>query len=159
MTVVLFVRADSVYKRLGADCYDIERDATNFQWDRPAICHPPCRAWGNFRWNAKPRPGEKEMALWCLDGVRRVGGIVEHPRTSTLWQHLLPGDRWLDINQGDFGHRAQKATRLFYNLDAAHPPLPPPWLGGYTPVEYMGVKEREETPPYLAKWLLQWLQK
>lgn len=155
MTPVLFVRSDSVYKRLGADCYDIDRDALSFPWDRPAICHPPCRAWGNFRWNAKPRPGEKQLAIWAMENIRRVGGILEHPKTSTLWQYLRPGDCVLHINQCDFGHGAQKATTLFYNNIRGFPPLPPPYTGYLNRVENMCTREREETPVDLAKWLLE----
>lgn len=160
MVPVLFVRADSVYYRLaGTDPYDAARDATTFTWDRPAICHPPCRAWGNFSWKAKPRPGEKEYALWCLDGIRRVGGVLEHPKTSKLWQYLTPEDKYIDIVQCDFGHRGQKATRLFYNGVGDPPPMPPPYDGWLVPVENMGTKEREETPLFLATWLVEWLTK
>ena len=83
---VLFAREDSVYKTLaGCDVYDIERDALTWPGGCPVVAHPPCRAWGQLRYWAKPRPGEKELALWAVEQVQRWGGVLEHPARSTLW--------------------------------------------------------------------------
>ena len=83
---VLFAREDSVYKTLaGCDVYDIERDALTWPGGCPVVAHPPCRAWGQLRYWAKPRPGEKELALWAVEQVQRWGGGLEHPARSTLW--------------------------------------------------------------------------
>jgi hypothetical protein len=56
----LFVRKDSIYKELGVDCWDAERNALNWPGGNPLIAHPPCRAWGQLSHWAKPLPGEKE---------------------------------------------------------------------------------------------------
>lgn len=120
---VLFARTDSIYKTLpGCDVYDIERDALTFPGGLPVVAHPPCRAWGNLRWNANPRPGEKDLAPWAINQIRQWGGVLEHPRGSSLWDHCrLPPvgkrDRWggwtLPVRQFDWGHKAEKATWLY----------------------------------------------
>jgi hypothetical protein len=119
----LFVRKNSVYKSMpGVDAWDIERDARNFAGDEPVVAHPPCRAWGRLRHLAKPRPDEKDLALFAVASIRRNGGVLEHPKGSTLWEEAnlpAPGkrDEWggwsLLVNQHWWGHRAEKATLLY----------------------------------------------
>ena len=121
---VLFARSDSVYKTLpGCDVYDIERDARTWPGGAPVVAHPPCRAWGRLRAFAKPRHDEKDLARWAVAQVRRWGGVLEHPESSTLWadqrlpRHLNERDGhggWtMPIHQWWFGHRAQKRTWLY----------------------------------------------
>src|SRR3972149_3930233 len=91
---VLFARRDSDYKLMDCDVWDIDRDARNYTGNAPVIAHPPCRAWGRLRHFAKPRPDEKDLALFAVATVRRCGGVLEHPASSTLWQAAdlpLPG--------------------------------------------------------------------
>ena len=125
MTVaVLFARQDSIYKKIsGCDVYDIDRDARSWDGGAPVVAHPPCRSWGRLRMVAKPREGERDLAVFAVAAVRRWGGVLEHPATSTLWAHQglpLPGagrDSWggftIPILQHWFGHRAEKATWLY----------------------------------------------
>lgn len=120
---VLFARADSIYKTMpGCDVYDIERDARTFTGGAPIVGHPPCRAWGRLSYFAKPRPGERELAPWCVDRIREWGGVLEHPEASKLWREKplpAPGERdawggWsLVVDQDWWGHRAEKRTRLY----------------------------------------------
>lgn len=172
---VLFARSDSVYRTMGADVYDAERDALTFKGRKPVVAHPPCRSWGKVRGLAKPRPGEKELAPWAVNAVlRRCGGVLEHPKGSTLWAHCgLPfpgefpddfGGYTLEIDQFNFGHVARKATWLY--IVGVHPrdlpPMPEP-VKGMTAARSIlggveGTKEctqymREYTPPKLAAWL------
>jgi hypothetical protein len=119
----LFVRKDSIYKQMpGVDAWDAERDARTWAGDCPLVAHPPCRAWGTLRALAKPRHDEKELAVWAVAQVRKFGGVLEHPKRSTLWPHCgLPaigekdifGGWTLPIFQSSFGHRAEKATLLY----------------------------------------------
>ena len=120
----LFCRGDSAYKKRGAwDVYDIDRDALNYTGGVPCVCHPPCRAWGMLSHMAhNVREGEKELATWSIDMVRRNGGIIEHPAGSRLFKHHLPdagmfpdefGGFTIEINQFDFGHVASKPTKLY----------------------------------------------
>lgn len=159
----LFVRPDSHYKQMaGVDAYDFERDALTWPGGVPAVFHPPCRAWGKYKAVAKPRDGERELALWAMAMCRRFGGVVEHPVSSDLWKVsgcLTPGIRdqfggvLITVNQGDFGHRAEKATGLY--LVGVEPPRLPFQLARCTHlIERMGRAERERTPEQFASLLV-----
>lgn len=120
---VLFARSDSNYKSMAmCDVYDKDRNALNYEGGFSVVAHPPCRAWGQLRKMANPAPGEKELALFAVQQVRQWGGVLEHPKKSTLWPVAglpEPGERdefggWtLPINQNWWGHRAEKPTRLY----------------------------------------------
>lgn len=127
--VALFVLKDSVYKKLGIDSYDVERNALTFSGNDVVICHPPCRAWGRLRHFAKPLPGEKELAFFAMQKVRTNGGILEHPEGSTLfssdpalWCRYLPlpgqvdefGGFTIMVNQNWFGFPLEKKTFFLY---------------------------------------------
>lgn len=123
MVAVLFARADSNYKAIpGVDVWDAERDARLWPGGSPVVAHPPCRAWGRLRHFAKPRDDEKGLALFAVAQVRKWGGVLEHPASSTLWPTAgLPapghfddfGGFTLRVDQFWWGHRAQKATWLY----------------------------------------------
>ena len=85
MISALFVRMDSIYKQLGVDCWDIERDARLWPGGNSVVAHPPCRAWGQLAHFSKPREGEKELAILSVNWIRQWGGVLEHPRTSKLF--------------------------------------------------------------------------
>lgn len=132
---VLFARNDSIYKTLaGCDVWDIDRDARAWPGGAPIVAHPPCRSWGSLSYFAKPAPGEKDLAPWAVDQVRRWGGVLEHPRASKLWKAkgLPPPDGTIDefggwtleIRQSWFGHRAAKETLLYIVGCTNPPPLP-----------------------------------
>lgn len=178
MTVaVLFARADSVYKSIpGCDVWDIERDARKWRGGASVVAHPPCRAWGQLRHMANPRPDEKDLALFAVRMVREFGGVLEHPKNSTLWPVAgLPavgvrdefGGWTLPIFQSWFGHRAEKATRLY--IVGCEPKEIPAFglrlgeashvCGGSHRVlrpsrPEITKAEREHTPPSLARWLV-----
>lgn len=163
---VLFARADSIYKRLpGCDVFDLERDARSFCGGAPVVAHPPCRAWGQLRHFAKPVPGERELALFAVDRVRRFGGVLEHPVASQLWPECSlpsPGARdsfggfTFPIDQDWFGHVAQKRTRLYVcGCEPCDLPAFPLVLEDPSRfVEDLSRAGRERTPVVLARWLL-----
>lgn len=177
IVAVLFARHDSNYRAIpGVDVWDAERDARNWPGGGPCVAHPPCRAWGRLRQFAKPMPGEKEMAVWAVQAVRRWGGALEHPYGSSLWGYCnlpVPGDRdqwggWtLPILQWWFGHKAEKATWIYIvGCDPCMVPSYPVRLGEPTHVirtrrrDKTGVKwvshaEREHTPPKMAEWMVE----
>lgn len=174
MVAVLFARSDSIYKSLpDCDVWDIERDARRWPGGCPVVAHPPCRAWGRLRAFAKPREGERELAIWAVNQVRQWGGVLEHPASSLLWPYVglpKPGERddfggWsLWISQWWFGHRADKPT-LLYIVGCEPDEVPPiPFtLGEPTHViqsrkrenhrPHVSKAEREHTPQALAEWL------
>lgn len=179
---ILFARKDSIYKALpGCDVYDIDRNAMTFPGGLPIVAHPPCRAWGRLRHFAKPRPGEKELALWAIDQIRTWGGVLEHPATSTLWHEKnLPlgadRDEWggftLSVDQFWWGHKARKRTWLYVcGVAPSEIPAMPIRLDAVTHVVNLFSKvrkqkgryhrpeitkaEREATPPDLARWLVE----
>ena len=179
MVAVLFARADSHYKALpGVDVWDQARDARNWLGGAPVVAHPPCRLWAKLRQFAKASDPAMEMQL-ARDAVRHVqrfGGVLEHPKQSTLWADMgLPtpgrapdqyGGWTAEIRQCDWGHKAEKKTWLY--IVGAHPddlPSMPPSAepsGVIKPqrgVPRDGRKivtkaEREHTPPALAAWLV-----
>lgn len=176
MVAVLFAKRNSVYKTLaGCDVYDIGRDARSFSGGPPVVAHPPCRAWGALRQFAKPRDGERELAIWAVEQVRVWGGVLEHPRASRLWPELgLPltgfdqfGGWTLDADQSWWGHAARKRS-LFYICGLGRSELPAlpfslslpskvvaPRTGAKAPGRHLPKSLREATPPALAEWLLE----
>jgi phytoene dehydrogenase-like protein len=171
---VLFARRDSIYKDLGCDVYDADRNALTFPGGKPVVAHPPCRAWGRLRHFARPREGERELALWAVTQVRRWGGVLEHPVASLLWLEAKlpkPGERdcsdgWtMSVSQWWFGHRADKPT-LLYICGAEPRDLPnvPFKIGAPTHVvqsrkridhrPHISKAEREHTPIEFARWLI-----
>lgn len=162
MTVAaLFVRADTPYRALGCDCYDFERDALTWQGGCPAVAHPPCRSWSRLSHFAKPRPGERELALWAVEQVRQFGGVVEHPLDSRLWAAAgcssygvrdQRGGVLVPVMQSWWGHRAPKRTGLY--IVGPVPQIP--YVEGMPAgrIENMGRPERERTPRDLASWLV-----
>lgn len=166
MIAALCVRADSPYRRLGVDCFDLARDARTFAGSGPVIAHPPCRAFGRLRQFAKPRADEVELGLWCLETVRRVGGVLEHPAHSRLFslagvaagagRRDRAGGYILPVWQSWFGHRAPKPTWLYVvGVEPGDVPRLPFALGDPGGrVEFMCTAERERTPLAFARWLL-----
>ena len=178
---VIFARADSIYKTLsGVDVYDMERDARTYDGPWPVVAHPPCRAWGRLRHMANPRADERNLARLAVALVREFGGVLEHPAASTLWPaQRLPtiGQRdafggWtLPIVQSWWGHRAEKATRLYVvGCEPGDVPALPLVLGDAEAVcgtsgrrrdgtrntdrPEISKAKREHTPPELALWLV-----
>ncbi len=177
---VLFARRDSIYKSLVLDVWDADRDARNYQGPNPVITHPPCRGWGCLRVMSKATPEEKALGPWAVEQVRHWGGVLEHPRGSTLWAAAgLPrpgagpdsfGGFSLSVEQFWWGHRAHKATWLYVCgvalADVPQMPLKFGWapnvvtnihglragMPGYR--REITKREREATPEAFALWLI-----
>jgi hypothetical protein len=123
-----------------------------------------------------------DLARWAVAQVRRFGGVLEHPEASRLWadQRLAaPGaidehrGRTIRVDQFRFGHRCEKATRLYVvgltypELVAMLPPRRPDRpafvvgnprgvlkaVPGWRPE--IPKPEREATPPEFARWLVE----
>jgi hypothetical protein len=104
--VVLWVRDDSPYRSMGGvHCYGVLEDAYSYAGPWPVVCHPPSGPWGKYKAVSKQDPGGGLWAMWL---VGQYGGVVEQPVGSRLF------DGGQVVNQWDWGHPAQKATKLFW---------------------------------------------
>jgi hypothetical protein len=131
----LFVQDDGCYFGIDwVDPWSIQRDARLYNSCYPVVAHPPCQLWGkmarvNFsRWGGEHnRPGNDNGCFkHALDTVNRVGGVLEHPAQSYAfaeYEIVRPrGIGWQKSGQGyvcevwqsAYGHRANKATWLYY---------------------------------------------
>jgi hypothetical protein len=166
---VLCAAKNSVYKTIeGIEVYDQARDARTFDGGMPIVAHPPCRAWSAFcRHQAKPQPGEKELAPMCVEWMRKCGGVLEHPAHSTLWATLglpRPGERtvkgmWsMHVQQSWWGDSRSKNTwLLFCGIEpnqievpfALHNPR-----GDRRTWQLMSKEQRAATPIAFAHWLV-----
>src|SRR5690606_31676262 len=145
----LFVMADGPYSGLpGVECWDEARDARMYAGPWPIVAHPPCERWGRY-WDGGPsrrRRGLPPLKLGddggcfaaALAAVRKWGGgVLEHPAESHAWEHfgLMPprvrggwsvadweGGWTCEVDQGQYEHRARKATWL-YACGVDLPPL------------------------------------
>lgn len=144
MTTVaaLYVETGGCYFGLpGVDPWDEARDARLYDGPWPVVAHPPCQRWGamakvNYvRWGGEHnRPGNDGGCFAAaLRAVMTWGGVLEHPAKSRAWErHGLDKPRgqgwqrtgagWVcEVWQSAYGHRANKATWLFY-CGARRPP-------------------------------------
>lgn len=154
------------------DIYDCERNAFAYTGGLPVIAHPPCRLFSRLRAFSTAPPREKLLAYFCLEKVRRYGGVLEHPRSSTLWHNGnfdLSGN--VDsfggflraINLSDFGFPAQKKTLLYF-CGISPGELPPFPLSMSPPTAIIGSSgrlpelprsARSMTPPAMIDYFLQ----
>jgi hypothetical protein len=184
MVAALYVQADGIYSTIpGVEPWGLPgRDAREYAGPWPVVAHPPCAAWGRY---AKPTPdsvargplrGEDGGCFTAaLASVRRWGGVLEHPRDSKAWvAHGLgrPGARgWTRIlaggwtclvEQGHYGHKAQKPTWLYWSGQGEPPALiwgpstvaPHPTSARRGVLETMGKRGRAATPLDFAKMLV-----
>lgn len=172
---VLFTQKKSLYNNFEIfDCYDEKRNAFNFSGRCPVIAHPPCRLFSRLRKFSKADVSEKKCAFFALSQVRMFGGILEHPRSSTLWQDGnfdLSGN--LDqyggflrsVNLSWFGFPAEKKTMLYF-VGISPSVLPPFPLDLSAPHLSVGTSKckrlpeikkssRSETPDQMIKYFIQ----
>lgn len=132
----LFVQAEGCYSNDDrVDPWPEHRDARKYTGTLPVVAHPPCQLWGalaavNYaRWGGDHnRPGnDKGCFESALINVRRVGGVLEHPAKSNAFEYYgidkPQGQGWsksscggwvCEVWQSAYGHRANKATWLYY---------------------------------------------
>lgn len=141
LCAALFVQPDGCYANLaGVDAWPQQRDARDYAGPLPVVAHPPCQLWGamanvNFaRWcGDHNRPGNDGGCFAsALKSVREFGGVLEHPAktkawaahglaqpTAIGWQKCIDGGWVCEVWQSAYGHRANKATWLYYFGDTA----------------------------------------
>lgn len=143
----LFVQPAGCYAGLpNVDSWPEHRDARLYAGPWPVVAHPPCQLWGalavvNYkRWGGEHnRPGNDAGCFAAaVDAVRRWGGVLEHPAKSRAfaahglptprgggWQRVIDGSWICEVWQSAYGHRASKATWLYYHGTA--PPFELRW--------------------------------
>lgn len=167
---ILCASPRSVYRDLpGTDVYDQRRDARTYTGTTPTIAHPPCRAWScHLATQAKPQPGEKDLAWTCLRIIQQNGGILEHPAFSRFWLAArLPPPltqehdfSWtLECWQHWWGLPVMKRTWLYFAKIPrnALPPIPFRLLvptSQHKLWNTLSRSARSRTPRPFAEWLL-----
>lgn len=135
MLSALFVQPNGCYADLeGVDPWPESRDARKYNGPNTVIAHPPCQLWGpmanvNYaRWGGEHnRPGNDGGCFKsALDSVNRFGGVLEHPAKTKAWSKygltkperakwVKSGIGWVcEVWQSAYGHRANKATWLYF---------------------------------------------
>lgn len=143
MIAALYVETGGVYYGLpDVDPWDQERDARLYSGPWPVVAHPPCNKWSPLAYINRRRLPNYEIGddggcfESALAAVRRFGGVLEHPAHSLAWAffglprschgywfRVLGEEAWVTrVDQGAYGHRAQKATQLFF-VGASPPEL------------------------------------
>lgn len=173
MIAALFVQADGCY--VGdplIDAWPESRDARTYAGDLPVVAHPPCQLWGamaavNYvRWGGDHnRPGNDGGCFSAaLCAVIRCGGVLEHPAKSRAFKaYGLPAPKGLgwkkaglhewvcEVWQSAYGHRARKATWLYYS--GTNPPHELNWNrpAGTHQVGFQDQRGKSRNKPTLSK--------
>ncbi len=136
MIAALFVAENGCYFGLDqVDPWPESKDARKYSGPYPVVAHPPCQLWGAFaainfaRWGGEHnRPGNDGGCFEsALSSVRKFGGVLEHPAKSKAWSFYgiespnksgwkksACGGWVCEVWQSVYGHRANKATWLYY---------------------------------------------
>jgi hypothetical protein len=154
------------------DPWDIRRDARKYEGPWPVLAHPDCSRWGRYWSGGPSAKVRRVLGddggcfEAALAAVHRWGGVIEHPEASHAWRIFgLPrppkGGGWVRwmlgdpvanrhappgwsccVEQGHYGHRARKATWLYY----VGPSDPPPLIWGPSKGERLdeGFHSKEE---------------
>jgi len=168
----LFVQSNGCYSNLDfIDAWAEEQDARLYLGDLPVIAHPPCQLWGKMakvnysRWGGDHnKPGnDKGCFKSALDSVNKYNGVLEHPAQTYAWAEyglIKPnglgwqpsGDGWVcEVWQSSYGHRANKATWLYYK--GLHKPFDLCWdkLKGTHQVGFQDQRGKSKNKPTLSK--------
>ncbi len=132
----LFVQSDGCYAAdPSIDAWPQSRDARRYAGPLPVVAHPPCQLWGSLAYvnyarygGEHNRPGNDDGCFAsALESVRQFGGVLEHPALTRAWaahglakpagigwQRTINGGWVCEVWQSAYGHRANKATWLYY---------------------------------------------
>lgn len=160
---ILCTHKNSHYSEFAnTECFDRSRDCRTFVGNEPVIAHPPCRGWTRFgkAMGAKPRPGEKDLAYFCLERVITNGGVLEHPFESefAIEAEKLEGLKTVVVDQEWWGMWCRKRTRLLMPKHYLVPEFPFDLIGHVgkekTYREWAN-KDASITPLEFCKWLIE----
>ena len=145
MIAALYVEKDGAYFGLdGVDPWDEAKDARRYTGPLPVVAHPPCQRWGRYWHGAPNKPNQYNLGedggcfAAALASVRQFGGVLEHPAKTKAWaahglaqpagigwQRAIDGGWVCEVWQSAYGHRANKATWLYYH--GTNPPFELRW--------------------------------
>ena len=135
MIAALFVQKDGIYYEIdGVDPWSEDRDARLYNGPHPVVAHPPCQRYGSFafvnysRWGGEHNRPYNDQGCFAsaIAAVNCWGGVLEHPAKSRAWwlynlekpeagKWIQSGAGWVcEVWQSAYGHRANKATWLYY---------------------------------------------
>ena len=136
MVAALFVQENGCYFGMDdVDPWPEGRDARLYDGPNPVVAHPPCQLWGSLarltyatHGGEHNRPGNDGGCFAsALESVNRWGGVLEHPARTMAWASyglekpvglgwMRSGSGWVcEVWQSAYGHRARKATWLYYH--------------------------------------------
>jgi len=168
----LFVQTDGCYYNLeNVDPWDIERDAKKYDGSHPVVAHPPCQLWGKManvnyaRWGGEHnKPGNDGGCFKsALESVNRFGGVLEHPAQTYAWKEyglskpkqgcwIKSGDGWAcEVWQSAYGHKANKATWLYYKGNSEPPELNWDRPKGSHQIGFQDQRGKAKNKPTLSK--------
>jgi len=132
----LYVDQHGCYEnQQGVEVWSEQKDARKYAGPHPVIAHPPCQLWGKLafvnykRWGGvHNRPGNDGGCFAAaLEAVNKYGGVLEHPAQTKAfpehgipspkimgWQKTIDGAWVCEVWQSAYGHKANKATWLYY---------------------------------------------
>lgn len=172
VVAAIFVQPNGCYSNdPRIDAWPESRDARKYDGQLPVVAHPPCQLWGkmarvNFkRWGGEHnRPGNDGGCFQsALDSVNRCGGVLEHPAQTYAWSaHGLAkpsgsgwspcGEGWVcEVWQSAYGHRANKATWLYYRGSLCPPDLKWERVRGSHQVGFQDQRGKSANKPTLSK--------
>ena len=153
------------------DPWDEQRDARLYAGPNPVVAHPPCQLWGalaavNYaRWGGEHnKPGnDRGCFAAALAAVNQYGGVLEHPAKSRAWVVYglekpteigwqPSGEGWVcEVWQSAYGHRANKATWLYYKGRSTPPALRWNRPTGTHQIGFHDQRGKERNKPTLSK--------
>jgi hypothetical protein len=112
---VLWIARRTKYVQLYRQCelWGRHKDAKTYKGPWPIVAHPPCGPWGKLKWRSRQ---DKEAGTVAIELVHLWGGVIEQPMGSTLFKEHGRGGQVEIVDQGDYGHRAEKRTLLYFAL-------------------------------------------
>lgn len=169
----LFVAKNGCYFDLpNVEPWDETKDARLYQGPWPVVAHPPCQRWGQMaivnhaRWGGEHNQLGNDGGCFeaALRAVRTFGGVLEHPAKSRAWEHYglskplrlgwqkcTDGGWVCEVWQSAYGHRANKATWLYYFGDTQPAQLKWSRPVGTHQVGFHDQRGKEKNKPTLSK--------
>lgn len=173
MISALFVEENGCYFGLdNVDPWPKTRDARNYDGPYSVVAHPPCQLWGSLaavnyaRWGGEHnKPGNDEGCFAAaLRAVAQWGGVLEHPAKTRAfsaygiekpkgigWKRIGLHEWVCEVWQSAYGHRANKATWLYYK--GKNPPRELDWrrIVGTHQVGFPDQRGKDANKPTLSK--------